>query len=427
MKTLLIVEDHHALAVATSAAAERSGLKTRLAPSLAVARELLDQDRVDGILLDLGLPDGNGLDLIRDWSWRDKPEIAVITAHGAIENAIDARKLGIARFLDKPVDFEELQTFFNSVAAASSPEEKPELPEHRFAAFIGASPAMRPVFRQIAHACASDQGVVIRGDTGTGKSQAVHLIAQASAQELPARVLYASSLLDEDELTQAVHSSQNGQLIIESVESLALEQQSLLARMLDQLKGRAPRLIVTTHEEGLLPLVAQGRLQQDLYYRLQILEVCLPPLKDRSEDIPALVDGFLGELSAASHTGIDDSVLEVFARYDWPGNLRELRNVINFALVTSAGAAAITTEHIPDHLAGIPKRHGRSDALSLAMEPWVDRQLEDAADYKTLSARLENIVLSILLERYHGKPSHLASALGINRTTLRAKLKRMEE
>lgn len=427
MKTLLIVEDHHALAVATSAAAERSGLKPLMAPSLATARERLNEEQVDGILLDLGLPDGNGLDLIRHWQWSRKPEIAVITAHGAIDNAIDARKLGIARFLDKPVDFEALQSFFDTVAAASDPATASLHPEHGFAAFIGASAAMRPVFRQIAHACASDQSVVIRGATGTGKSQVTHLIRQAADQDQPTQLLHASSRLSDTQLAEAFHQSLGGQLIIETVESLPQDLQSRLVQLLDQAKEKAPRLIVTTGEDGLLPMVAQKRFQQDLYYRLQILEISLPPLKERTDDLPALADCFLGELNASSQTRIDDPVLEVFTNYDWPGNLRELRNTINFALVTSAGAAFITTDHIPDHLVGLPSHHGKDDALRLALEPWIDRQLENSSDYKTLSSGLEDILLRSLLRRYNGKPSHLASALGINRTTLRSKLRRIEE
>ena len=427
MKTLLIVEDHHALATAIAAAAERSGLETRLAPTLAKAREFLHREPMGGILLDIGLPDGNGLDLVREWQWDHKPEIAVITAHGEIENAIDARKLGIARFLDKPVDFQELEAFFDIVAAASTSQPPPEQPANRFAPFVGASAIMRPVFRQISHACASDQPVVVRGATGTGRSQVTRLIRHASEPDRPFHILHASSLLDEDTLAEALDSTQGGQLVIESIGALTPALQTVLAQMLDQAKGRAPRLIVTTDEAGLLPMVSAGSLQQDLYYRLQVLEISLPRLKDRSDDIAAISDCFLGEMNTAANTHIDPDVLEIFATYDWPGNLRELRNVINFALVTSAGARLITPDHIPGHLAGIPARHGKDDALALALEAWVDRRMETQPSYKVLSTQLENMLLRDLLRRFDGKPSHLASALAINRTTLRSKLKRIDE
>ncbi len=427
MKTLLIVEDHHALATAIAAAAERTGLQPMLAPSLATARDRLHQGPVGGMLLDIGLPDGHGLDLVRDWQWDHKPEIAVITAHGEIENAIDARKLGIARFLDKPVDFGELQAFFDLVAAAAESGETRESPDDGASPFVGAAPAMRPVIRRISHACASDQPVTIRGATGTGRSKVARLIRQASDQGGPFHTLHASTFLDEDALTASVDAARGGQLIIESVESLPPKLQTLMARLLDRPDKGAPRLIVTTGEGGLLPLVNEGKFQQDLYYRLQILEVALPPLRERADDIPAISDCFLGELNAPSNTRIDDGVLQIFSRYDWPGNLRELRNVISFALITSAGAALVTTDHIPEHLAGIPARHGEDDALALALEPWVDQQLDAHPDYKTLSAGLENLLLRILLRRFDDKPSHLAAALGINRTTLRTKLKRMEK
>ncbi|MCH7228330.1 sigma-54-dependent transcriptional regulator [Haloferula sp. A504] len=426
MKTLLIVEDHHALANAIAAAAERSGLETLLAPTLAKARDRLDRGPVDGILLDIGLPDGHGLDLMREWRWDHKPETAVITAHGEIGNAIDARKLGIARFLDKPVDFQELGAFFELVAAASPSPETPEQPAGRFSPFVGASPIMRPVFRQISHACASDQPVVIRGATGTGKSQVARLIQHASEPGRPFHILHASPLLDEDTLAGAVQSTRGGQLVIEAIDSLTAGLQTLLVRVLDQAKEHAPRLIVTTDEAGLLPRVNEGTLQQELYYRLQVLEIDLPLLRERRDDIAAISDCFLGELNAAANTQIAPEVLGVFANYDWPGNLRELRNAINYALVTSAGARLITPDHIPGHLAGIPARHGEDDALALALEAWVERRMEAEPDYKELSTSLENLLLEDLLRRFDGKPSHLASALAINRTTLRNKLRRID-
>ncbi|BCX49254.1 DNA-binding transcriptional response regulator, NtrC family [Haloferula helveola] len=420
---LLIVEDHHALAVAIAAAAERSGLETRLAPSLARARELLQAERFNGLVLDIGLPDGHGLDLVENWQWPDKPEIAVITAHGEIENAIKARKIGIARFLDKPVDFDELQSFFELVAAAAEPDQPAESAPSPPSPFVGAAPSMRPVFRQISHACASDQPVVVCGATGTGRTQVATLIRQSANRGGPFRVLHASAQVTENELRDAVTGSRGGHLIIESVAALPHELQAQLIHTLDTETESAPRLIVTTGEEGLLEHVNEGSFEQELYYRLQILEVSLPPLKERIDDIPAIAACFLGELDSTTHSRIDPEVFDIFTRYDWPGNLRELRNVINFALVTSAGSSRIGIEHIPDHLSGIPAHHAKDDALSHALDCWVDRNLGPETEYKELSAELEGLLLRLLLRRFDGKPSHLAAALSINRSTLRKKLK----
>lgn len=425
MNTLLLVEDHHALAVAMSAAAERSGLEVLQAPSLASAREHLTERRVDGILLDLGLPDGNGLDLIRDRAWIQPPEIAVITAHGGIENAIAARQLGVGRFLDKPVDFDELREFFELVGTVNRATTTPEDSKVQISPFIGASASMRPVFRQIAHTCASEHPVVIHGATGTGKSQVAHLIHKSGSSDRPAIILHASSLTEEEELTATFRKSDGGSLIIESVEGLPPRMQAHLTRLIDQPGSEGPRIIATTDEEGLHPRVHEGSFQSDLYYRLKILELHLPTLSERSDDIPALCDCFLGELDASATTGFDDDVLAIFSNYDWPGNLRELRNVVNFALVTSAGARKITPRHIPEHLSERPRPSRESDTMTLALEAWVDQQLEDNTDYKELIGNLEGRLLGILLDRFDGKPSRLASALAMNRTTLRNKLKRV--
>ncbi|MGB6223158.1 sigma-54-dependent transcriptional regulator [Haloferula sp.] len=422
--SLLIVEDHHALAVALAASAERSGLHTQLAPSLARAREILHKQAFTGLLLDIGLPDGHGLRLVENWEWLHKPEIAIITAHGEIENAIAARKTGVAHFFDKPVDFEALQAFFASLTASTSPPVSAAATQAKPGQFVGASPAMRPVFRQISHACASTQPVVICGATGTGRSHVAQLIQQSSSSSQPLPAIHASSVLGEHELIDTIRNATGSSLIVESISSLTPTAQDHLVRALDQLGEEAPRLIVTTGEDGLLKQVTDGHFNQDLYYRLQILQVSLPPLKDRRDDIPAICACFLGELGANTNTRLDEEALDIFIHYDWPGNLRELRNAISYALVTSAGTPIITPQFIPEHLAGTPSHQRKDDALSHALEFWVDQKLEGGnTNYKGISADLEGLLLRILLRRFDGKPSHLAAALSINRSTLRKKLR----
>lgn len=418
---ILIVEDHHALAVALAATAERCGLRATLAPTLARAREILGREEFAGLLLDIGLPDGHGLELVERWEWPQKPEIAVITAHGEIENAIAARKLGIARFFDKPVDFEELQGYLHTltVRAGPPPEPAPANPS----AFVGASPAMRTVFRQIAHACASDQPVVIRGDTGTGKSHVARLIQQSTQPSAPPLVAHASSRMTDRELAGLLDQAKGRTLVIESIGTLTTPVQAELVRSLDRLADEAPRLVVTTGGDGLLKEVTEGRFNQDLYYRLQILEVILPPLVERLDDIPALCACFLGELDSSTASRLDDEVLDLFADYDWPGNLRELRNVINYALVTSAGTPLVTRDHVPEHLVSPPGPHTRDDALTHALDHWIDRRMDGDITYKELNAELEALLLRLLLRRFDDKPSHLAAALSINRSTLRKRLR----
>lgn len=422
MATLLIIEDNRSLAVALSAAAESIGLQTQMAPTLKSARSFLNEQTFNGILLDIGLPDGHGLDLIKQWQWQQKPEVAIITAHGEIENAISARKLGIAHFFDKPINFEELQTFFNSLCQPQvlpSPR-KPQQPSP----FVGAAPAMRSVFRKISHACASDQPVVISGALGTGKSHVAHMIRQASNRSHEAVTLQPSLLLGEPELTEAVLSAKGKILIIESVVALSPALQLSLVHTLDKLADKAPRLIVTTNDEGLLKHVKEGNVLHDLYMRLQVLEVSLPPLKERLDDLPAIANCFLGELAANASPRLDHAVIETLNNYDWPGNLRELRNVINHAIVASSGGPQITPAHLPAYLITPTSRRQTTDEdLSFGLKLWVDHELTAESNYKQISSKLENILLKILLDRFDGKPSHLASALSMNRSTLRKKLK----
>jgi DNA-binding NtrC family response regulator len=259
--------------------------------------------------------------------------------------------------------------------------------------------------------------VVIRGATGTGKSHVAQLIHRSSNLAGDDQTLHCSSILDEPACRDAVIRAAGKSLVIESLPALPASLQQTLLNTLDHLGTEAPRLIVTTGEDGLLKEAADGRVDQELYYRIQILEVALPPLRDRLEDIPAISACFLGELDATTATRIDDAVLDLFAGHDWPGNLRELRNVINFALVTSGGAPVITRQHVPSHLLGAPTRHTRDHALGHVLECWIDRRLESDVTYKDLVAELEDILLRNLLRRFDGKSSHLASALSINRST----------
>jgi len=418
--TLLIVEDNHALAVALASTAESCGLKTHLAPTLAIARNTLNQRRIDGLLLDIGLPDGHGLELIELWKWARKPDIAVITAHGEIENAIAARKLGIARFFDKPVDFDALQEFFKSILPPQANTSKTSPPQ---SSFIGSSPVMRPVVHQISHTCTSEQPVVISGAPGTGKTHVAQTIQQSSQKKSTENSLQASALLTPSHLIEKIESSKNKSLIIESIHSLPMDLQELLAQTIDHLGPSAPRLIVTTDEKGLTVRLNQGDFNRDLFFRLQVLEIKLPPLKTRADDIRAIAINFLKESGAPDSLHIDETTFSTLLQYPWPGNLRELRNAVNHAVVTGAASATISGQHLPSYITqpSAPRKIAPYD-FSSALESWINQELSAETKYKELSAQLESELLQILLTRFDGKPSRLAAELSINRSTLRKKL-----
>ena len=301
--TVLIVEDNRSLSLAVAAVAERIGFRVLAAPSLARAREELDQNKVHCLLLDIGLPDGHSLTLLKDWHWGTRPPVAVISAHGEIENAIAARQLGVSLFLDKPLDFDQLQDFLRGVQSSAS--HKPR----RVLTFVGAAPAMRPVIRQIAFACADHQPVVIRGESGTGKSHIASLIAAQTIEDSKSReVIHATPQLKPADLIAHLNAA-HGVLTIERVHLLSIESQQSLARQMDQPGLHSPRFIVTVDDEGLRAKVSRGNFDSDLYYRLQVLEIHIPPLSERRQDIPALIDSLLGQLEPSGLRSFDEEQL----------------------------------------------------------------------------------------------------------------------
>jgi len=431
-RSLLIVEDNRALALAVGALAERCGLKVQSVPTLARARDLLRETSFSVMLLDIGLPDGNGLEFLETCSFEKPASIAVVSAHGEIENAIAARKLGVEQFFDKPIDFEALESFLrdHSSARATSVEKSEDSPS-AVAPFIGASKAMRPVFQQIAQACAGSQHVVVRGAVGTGKSHVARLIqnhAGSTAKDLTD--LHATAATEKGELEGVLDRSSGGTLIVENIVALSLEIQSVLVAELDRLGDDAPRLIVTVEEGGLRPLVLSEVFLPDLYYRLQVLEVSLPPLRERTEDIAALLAYFLGEKDPEGRRSVSEEIITSLKNHHWPGNLRELRNVANYLLVAGAGRERLAIEDLPPSFAEKTASEGQGrDEFTVALEGWVSQALDDSegdVTYRSLHDQLEGRLLTILLEKYDGKPSHLAQALSMNRVTLRKKLKNIE-
>ena len=427
---VLIVEDEYALSVALAAAVRQASAFGEVAPSAAQARRLLaSRKHYDAMVLDIGLPDENGLKFLETLEAARRPPTIVITGHGEIQNTIAARKLGVRDFLTKPLNFAEFQ---DALLRLIEPRRrKPDLgkPVAKSVAFIGAAPAMRPVFQQIAHSCASDDPVLVRGETGTGKSHAARLIQSNSLRAGPAATLAAGPATTTDELIQALTEAKRGVLVLEEVSLLSAEVQAELVRQIEAgAEEEFPRLIATTRND-LRASVSDGAFRSDLFYRLQVLEVRLPPLRERREDVPALVSYFIGQLVPDRSLTISDAALSRLLAQEWPGNLRELRNSIAYALTVNTGAAAIEVSDLPPYLGNEAAAGSGSDdevpaRLLQALDSWLDARFggEEAPQYRELAETLEAALIRRLLRRYDGKLARMASALQANRTTLRRKL-----
>lgn len=425
---ILIVEDEHALGLALAAAVRRAGAEGHLVPSAARARDELRSGTPYAIMvLDIGLPDENGLSFLASLPAGERPPTVVVTAHGQIENAIESRKLGVVGFLPKPLDFEEFRETLQRALDSCADRSKVEPHLARSSAFIGAAAAMRPVFRQIAHSCASEDVVLVCGDTGTGKSHVASIISSQGVRPGAGGVVAAGPSLGPEDLGRILHDRSDGSLVIEEVSLLNEAAQAELVRQINAVESSGlPRLIATTRHD-LRELVEKGLFRSDLLYRLQVMEVRLPALCQRMDDLPALVSYFLGELAPEREVEITPAALARLGNYSWPGNLRELRNAIAYALTVGPGLSAVDVGELPSYLLSENvERSGEEDRdLANALDGWLDQWFGDGAPppYRSMAERLEAAMIRRLLLRYDGKLSRLANALGANRTTLRKRLR----
>lgn len=415
MKTrrVLIVEDEHALAVALATVVVRAGAEPVKVASGAQALAELGAGGFSLVILDIGLPDMSGLEVLREAfpAGEGLPvPVLVITAHGNLENAIAARKLGVADYLVKPLDLTAFQDVLGRLLKPARPQRDAETQVAETGSettLIGGAPAMQPVFREVAHACSVSMPVVISGSTGTGKSLAARVIH--SNGEERGRGLYSLG----EEIPAGA-----GSLVVEDVDRLTDAEQSTLLEILDL---RDDVRVIATTRGSLHEAVTAGGFREDLYYRMNVLEIHLPDLAERSGDVPALAQYFLGRTASDRSLIFSKEVIGLLEAHPWPGNVLELRNAIEYS-VGVCGGAQILPQHLPASL--VVERDAAGDGLVGSVRSWLAEAFEAKGDdlrYADLIGELEGILLAELLRRFDDKPTRLAAALGMNRTTLRKK------
>jgi DNA-binding NtrC family response regulator len=412
---LLIVEDNRALALALIVAGEKCGYEVSAAPSLALARKLILGGMPD-MLLDLGLPDGRGFDLLESFKNGVLPITAMLTAHGEIDHAISAKKLGVTEFFVKPVDFTDLERFLTRAAQQGAKHDE----GREFSmSFIGTSVKMRGVFQKVAQACASDQPVVIQGAEGSGRSHVAHLIHQHIDGKGDSVVVNCGEF--SGDWREVMKKSQGGSVVLDGVDALPLESQLMLEPIVGECKD--VKWIAITGEKGLRDAVRDHAFHPDLYYRLQGVVVALPKLNERMEDFRALCSLFLAELDSSRTLILNEDIFSMLESNLWLGNLRELKNVLRYAVITSEGRTALRLEDFPDAYRQGKIRDRRG--FERALEEWVNGWLGDGfPDYDDIHDHLERMLLEILLDRFDGNQANLARNMKMNRATLRKKLKR---
>lgn len=434
---LLMVDDDETLLEMMKERFERERVKLATAVNAADALTLASRSRFDVVLLDVGLPDMSGLDLLSKLKEQHpETEVIMLTAHGSIENAIQAMKNGAYDYLTKPFHFNELdihvQKAFEKVGLVRRERQWVEhigfeSPRYRM---VGSSPANQRVMQLIEKVAPTDATVLIRGASGTGKE----LVARALHYNSPRRTrplvtvncaalqetLLESELFGHEKgaFTGAVQTkpglvevAEGGTLFIDEIAEMA---PGLQAKLLRVLENGHYRRVGSTHEaiadvrviaatnKDLEDQQKIGKFREDLYYRLNVVTIRLPALKDRKQDIPELVHHFLSTRQIGPMPfKITPDALEALTNYDWPGNIRELANVLERAQIL-AEEQTITIDDLPENLAD----HRTIGATSAS-----------GGDPRHLR-EIERIHVLGVLRQEHGNKVHAAKALGISRRAL---------
>jgi two-component system response regulator AtoC len=369
MPHALVLEDDLDSQSALAELVERAGFSTSVAGTLEEARALVAKEPPDVALVDLQLPDGNGMDLFRDVERPASTEVVLITGHASVDTAVDALRMGASDYLTKPLDVARLRTVLANVARVR--ELKEEVGTLRaalrklghFGPLIGTSPAMQKVYDMITRVAPTDATVLLTGDSGTGKdlvAQTLHdLSRRRQAPFLPLNCGAVSPNLIESELfghergsftgAERLHKgyferADGGTLFLDEITEMAVELQVKLLRVLEtgtvlRIGGERPvsvdvRVIAATNRRP-EDAVAEGKLREDLLYRLKVFPIHLPPLRERGGDVELLAENFLAQLNTAEGTDkmFTKAAMEQLRAHSWPGNVRELKNLVHHAFI----------------------------------------------------------------------------------------------
>ena len=444
---VLIVDDEPDLLELVSLTLGRMSLETRTAADLASARNLLATQRFDLCLTDMRLPDGDGLDLVA-WIQANcaATPVAVITAHGNVESAVRALKVGAFDFVSKPLDLGVLRKLvatairLGALTDGAHPQRGPAL--------LGTSAGMQQVREMIGRVARSQAPVYIYGESGTGKELVARLIhqsgARAEAPFVPVNCGAIPTELMESELfghkrgsfTGAfadkkglIQSAEGGTLFLDEVADLPLHMQVKLLRVVQEKTIRPVgesreervdvRILSATHR-NLAELVAAGRFREDLFYRINVIELRVPPLRERSGDIPDLANAVLERMCLRmkmTPPALSAEAMQALQTYTFPGNVRELENIIERAL-TLTTSGLITLEHIslraPASFA-IPAAAPTSGSAETGQQHALGEQLED----------IERAAIIKALEQTRYNKTAAAKLLGMTFRALRYRIKKL--
>jgi two-component system response regulator AtoC len=449
MDRILVVDDEPVMGSSLAKVLGAWGYEPVLAATAAAAREAFRPCAFAAVLLDLRLPDGDGVSVLRAIR-ADDPEVPVLlmSAYGTVEAAVEAVKAGATDFVTKPIQMGHLEHVLRrTVEESRIRREVQEL--RRFAdqrasygELVGASPAMRQVYRLIEKVAAADVPVLIRGESGTGKELVARAIHVASGRRQGRFVAVNCAAVPETLIESEIfghekgaftgaaarrigllEQAQGGSFFLDEISEATLPFQAKLLRALQErtvtrVGGTEPvavdaRILAATHRD-LAEEVRAGRFREDLFYRIHAIPVALPPLRDRTEDIPLLAEHFLGQAAAREGKKAPELTPEAVAallRHPWPGNVRELLNVLERARVLDSDGR-IGPEDLPEPFRDAPGRGARK-AATAGQKPL--REAREAFEKEYLVA---------LLRANQGNVTEAARKAGLGRASINEKLRR---
>jgi two-component system nitrogen regulation response regulator GlnG len=460
MLTLLVVDDETAVCYSFRRVFHREGVTVLTASTAQEGLERIQANHIDVVVLDLQLPDRSGLDLFQEVHDHD-PRLPVIfiTAHGTTETAIEAMKRGAFDYLVKPVDFERIsQVIGRALDAARLMKIPAVLPsEDSGDRIVGRSLAMQEMCKTVGRVAPQDVNVLILGESGTGKELVARALYHHSRRaDKPFLAINCAAIpeaLLESELfgheqgafTGATRrrigkfeQCNGGTLFLDEIGDMSASLQAKMLRVLqeqrfERLGGNETlhtrvRVLAATNQD-LRQMVQHGRFRKDLYYRLNVVTIQVPPLRDRLDDVAELAHYFLFRFDRELNLELRafaPETLELLQNYQWPGNVRELQSVIKQAMLHASGHILVP-EFVPANLrhmepAALP---GRSPAHTFDLERLVEALVQSGAGdiHGKVVEAVERVLLSRILSHTRGHQAQASELLGLNRTTLRHKLR----
>ncbi|MET0280275.1 MAG: sigma-54 dependent transcriptional regulator [Steroidobacteraceae bacterium] len=455
-RSALVVDDERDIRELLVLTLGRMGLRISTAANLAEARELLASNPYDLCITDMRLPDGNGIELVTEIAQNyPRTPVAMITAFGSMDLAVEALKAGAFDFVSKPVDISVLRGLVKHALELNNSERPAPapLPPEQAARLLGESPAMDTLRTTIGKVARSQAPVYILGESGVGKELVARTIHEQSARAPGAFVLvncgaipselmeseffghkkgsFSGAHADKPGLFQAAHG---GTLFLDEVAELPLQMQVKLLRAIQEKSIRPVgsatevavdvRILSATHKD-LGDLVEDGRFRHDLYYRINVIELRVPPLRERRSDLPGLAASILARLARAHDRPtplLAPSALEALSQYTFPGNVRELENILERAL------ALAEEDRIGASDLRLPQpstRQATSGAVVAAQEEAVVDLPGGSGALPSYIEQMERTAIQKALEENRWNKTRTAAQLGITFRALRYKLKKL--